>query len=89
MAQILVVEDEQNMQEIIVEYTKRGGHSCLTADDGIDALTILKNTPVDLMILDVMMPHMDGFSVCRFAREMSGMHIIMLTAKGGEEDKSR
>lgn len=65
MAQILVVEDEQNMQEIIVEYMKRGGHSCLTADDGIDALTILKNTPVDLMILDVMMPHMDGFSVCR------------------------
>ena len=50
MAQILVVEDEQNMQEIIVEYMKRGGHSCLTADDGIDALTILKNTPVDLMI---------------------------------------
>lgn len=89
MAQILVVEDEQNMQEIIVEYMKRGGHSCLTADDGIDALTILKNTPVDLMILDVMMPHMDGFSVCRFAREMSGMPIIMLTAKGEEEDKLR
>mgnify|MGYP000630001145 CR=1 FL=1 len=87
MAQILVVEDEQNMQEIIVEYMQRGGHSCLTADDGIEALTILKNTPMDFMILDVMMPHLDGFSVCRFAREMSGMPIIMLTAKGEEEDK--
>lgn len=87
MAQILVVEDEQNMQEIIVEYMQRGGHSCLTVDDGIEALTILKNTPMDFMILDVMMPHLDGFSVCRFAREMSGMPIIMLTAKGEEEDK--
>lgn len=87
MAQILVVEDEHNMQDIIVEYMKRGGHYCLTADDGIDALAILKNTPMDLMILDVMMPHLDGFSVCKLAREMSSMPIIMLTAKGEEEDK--
>lgn len=87
MAQILVVEDEHNMQEIIAEYMNRGGHSCLTADDGIEALTILKNTPMDLMILDVMMPYLDGYSVCKFAREMSSMPIIMLTAKGEEEDK--
>lgn len=87
MADILIVEDEKPMQEIIAEYMKKGGHTCFTADDGIDALIILKSSSVDLMILDVMMPHLDGFSVCKVAREMSNMPIIMLTAKGAEEDK--
>ncbi len=87
MANILIVEDEKNMQEIIAEYMRRGGHTCFTADDGVDALTVLKNNPMDLMILDIMMPHLDGFSVCKIAREMSSLPIIMLTAKGGEDDK--
>lgn len=87
MANILIVEDEKNMQDIIVEYLQRGGHACFIADDGVDALMVLKNNPMDLMILDVMMPHLDGFSVCKMAREMSNMPIIMLTAKSGEDDK--
>lgn len=87
MAIILIAEDEKSMQGIIVEYMKRGGHSCITADDGIDAVTILKNNPVDLAILDIMMPHLDGFSVCKIAREMYSIPIIFLTAKEGEEDK--
>ena len=87
MANILVVEDEKNMQSIIVEYIQRGGHTCFTADDGVDAMIILKNNPMDLMILDVMMPHLDGFSVCRMAREMSSLPIILLTAKSDENDK--
>ena len=87
MANILIVEDEKNMQNIIAEYMQRGGHTCFTADDGVDALMILKNNPMDLMILDVMMPHLDGFSVCKMAREMSNLPIIMLTAKSEEEDK--
>lgn len=87
MANILIVEDEKNMQEIIVDYMRRGGHTCFTADDGVDALMILKNNPMDLMILDIMMPHLDGFSVCKMAREMSDLPIIMLTAKSGEDDK--
>lgn len=87
MANILIVEDEKNMQEIITEYIQRGGHTCFTADDGVDALMVLKNNPVDLIILDIMMPHLDGFSVCKIAREMSNMPIIMLTAKSGEDDK--
>ncbi len=87
MANILIVEDEKNMQEIIAEYMRRGGHTCFTADDGVDALMVLKNNPMDLMILDIMMPHLDGFSVCKIAREMSSLPIIMLTAKGGEDDK--
>ncbi len=87
MANILIVEDEKNMQDIIVEYVKKGGHTCFTADDGIDALMILKSNPMDLMILDIMMPHIDGFAVCKMAREMSSMPIIMLTAKSEESDK--
>lgn len=87
MANVLIVEDEKNMQEIIAEYMRRGGHTCFTVDDGVDALMVLKNTPMDLMILDIMMPHLDGFSVCKMAREMSNLPIIMLTAKSGEDDK--
>ncbi len=87
MAKILIVEDEKNMQDIIVTYMQKGGHTCFTADDGVDALMILKSNPMDLMILDIMMPHIDGFSVCKIAREISNMPIIMLTAKGEESDK--
>lgn len=87
MADILIVEDEKAMQDIIAEYMRKGGHTCFTADDGVDALVLLKNHPVDLMILDVMMPHLDGFFVCRTAREMSNMPIIMLTARSAEDDK--
>ena len=89
MAIILIAEDEKEMQTIIADYMKRGGHTCITADDGIDAISILKNNSLDLAILDIMMPHLDGFSVCRMAREMSALPILFLTAKDTEEDKLR
>lgn len=73
--------------DIIVAYMKRGGHTCFTADDGVEALLLLKNNPMEIMILDLMMPHLDGFSVCKLVREMSAIPIVILTAKGGEEDK--
>lgn len=85
MANILIVEDEKNMRDIIAEYMRKGGHTCFTAGDGVDALMILKNELVDLMILDIMMPHLDGFSVCKLAREMSSIPIIILTAKSGDD----
>ena len=87
MSNILIVEDEKAMQDIISDYMRKGGHTCYTADDGIDALVVLNNHPMDLMILDVMMPHLDGFSVCKMAREMSDIPIIMLTAKSAEDDE--
>ena len=87
MANILVVEDEKNMQDIIIAYMQKGGHECFTADDGVEALMILKNNPMDLLILDIMIPYIDGFSVCKMAREISNMPIIMLTAKSEESDK--
>ncbi|MBJ8598141.1 response regulator transcription factor [Clostridioides difficile] len=87
MAKILIVEDEKRMQSIIVEYMQKGEYTCITADDGVEALTILKSNNIDLMILDIMMPYLDGFSVCRVSREMTNIPIIILTAKGEEEDK--
>lgn len=87
MAVILIAEDEKKMQEIIADYMRRGGHTCITADDGADAVMILKNHAVDLAVLDIMMPHLDGFSVCRLAREMNNIPILFLTAKSDDEDK--
>lgn len=55
MANILIVEDEKNMQAIISEYMQQGGHTCFLADDGVDALMMLKNNPMDLMILDTLL----------------------------------
>lgn len=81
MALILIAEDEKGMQEILTDYMRRGGHTCITADDGIDAVTILKNNPVDLAVLDIMMPHLDGLSVCRIAREMCNIPIIFSQQK--------
>ena len=89
MANILIVEDEAAMGEIIADYMRKGGHACLSAGDGVEAMDILRSAPVDLMILDVMMPRLDGFSVCKMAREASNMPIIMLTARGEEDDKLR
>ncbi len=89
MATILIAEDEKEMQEILVDYMKRNGHTCITADDGLDAALALKNNAVDLAILDIMMPHLDGFSVCKMAREMGNLPILFLTAKSDEEDKLR
>ncbi len=71
MADILIVEDEKKMQDIIAEYMRKGGHTCFTADDGIEALLILKSNPMDLMILDIMMPHIDGFTICKMSGRLS------------------
>ena len=87
MALLLIVEDEKRIQEIIADYASKEGHKCLLADDGVEALTILKTNPVDLMILDIMIPHIDGFTVCKIARELSDLPIIILTAKQEESDK--
>lgn len=89
MPLILIVEDEKRIQNIASDYLKKEGYNIILADDGIEALIVLNNNHVDLMILDIMMPNMDGYSVCKQAREISNLPIIMLTAKQGEVDKLR
>lgn len=89
MPLILIVEDEKRIQNIVSDYLKKEGYNIILADDGIEALIVLNNNHVDLMILDIMMPNMDGYSVCKQAREIGNLPIIMLTAKQQEVDKLR
>lgn len=71
MPLILIVEDEKRIQNIISDYLKKEGYNIILADDGIEALIVLNNNHVDLMILDIMMPNMDGYSVCKQARKLA------------------
>lgn len=87
MGLILVAEDERDLHHIIVDYLKRNGHTCLSAYDGVEAVRLLKSQPIDLAILDILMPYLDGFSVCQIARTMGNLPILFLTAKTSEEDK--
>lgn len=90
MAQILVAEDEIYMRNIIVEYLENGGHTCVVADNGMDALMLLKNSSINLAVLDIMMPMLDGFEVCKLAREnIIEIPILFLTVKDDETDKLR
>jgi len=84
---ILVVEDEYRMRELIVAYFKKEGYDVLEAGDGNDAIDIFEREKVDLVILDVMIPGMYGWEVCKYIRNISDVPIIMLTAKSEEDDK--
>lgn len=84
---ILIVEDEMRMRSLLSDYFKREDYRVLQADNGEMGLEIFSSEAVDLVILDIMMPKMDGFSLCRHIRESSYVPIIILTAKSEEEDK--
>ncbi len=84
---ILVVDDEKNICELIRLYLEKEGYTVLMAYNGIDAVEIQKAEDPALVLLDIMMPKMDGWEVCRRIRERSNVPIIMLTAKGETFDK--
>ena len=79
---VLVVEDNKNIQELLCMYLEKEGYAVTTADDGGQGLTKFRAIHPDLVMLDLMMPVMDGWQVCRAIREESNVPIIMLTAKG-------
>lgn len=85
--QILVVDDEQGIRDIIKEYLVLEDFEVIEAIDGVDGLNKFKNHMISLVILDVMLPKMDGWKVCREIRSTSSVPIIMLTARGEEYDK--
>lgn len=85
--QILVVDDEQGIRDIIKEYLVLEDFEVIEAIDGVDGLNKFKNHSIALVILDVMLPKMDGWKVCREIRATSSVPIIMLTARGEEYDK--
>jgi len=84
---VLVVDDEPRYLRVIRFNLEAGGYLVTCAATGGDALGLLRASDPDLVVLDVMLPDMDGFEVCRRAREFSDTPIIMLTAKGADEDK--
>ncbi len=88
MATILIADDEQSIRKIIGKYGGREGHEVLEAEDGLEAVQICKDHDVDLVIMDVMMPEMDGFSACKEIRRLrSDMPLIILSARGEEYDR--
>ncbi|MDQ0087059.1 DNA-binding response OmpR family regulator [Paenibacillus anaericanus] len=84
---ILLVDDEKEIIQLMDIYLKNEGYKLLKAADGLEALELLGRHQVDLIILDVMMPRMDGIEACMKIRESKNMPIIMLSAKGQDMDK--
>jgi DNA-binding response OmpR family regulator len=84
---MLIVDDEDGIREMIREYTSLEGYEIDEAADGVEALNFFKQQEYTLIILDIMMPRMDGWTVCREIRKTSQVPIIMLTARGEEYDK--
>jgi DNA-binding response OmpR family regulator len=87
MAKILVVDDDLNICELLKLYLENDGYTVITANDGQAAVEQFLNKTPDLVLLDVMLPKMDGWQVCREIRKTSSAPIIMLTAKGETFDK--
>ena len=85
--QILVVDDESRMRKLVKDFLQREGYSVLEAGDGMEAMDIFYEQKIDLVILDVMMPRMDGWQTCREIRRDSTVPIIMLTARSEERDE--
>ena len=87
MPDLLIADDNMQIVSILEEYAKKEGFAVTAAHDGHDALTKALNTSFDLILLDVMMPHIDGFEVCREIRKTSTVPIIMITARGEDFER--
>jgi DNA-binding response OmpR family regulator len=84
---ILIVDDDNEIAKAIRCYLRGEGYECLIANDGISALNMMRIEHIDLIIMDIMMPELDGFSACREIRKITQTPIIMLSARGEEYDK--
>ena len=89
MQKILVVEDDLDIQELLKNFLQEAGYSIVLANDGVEALSVFSDVQFDLILLDIMLPKIDGFAVCELIRKQSQVPIIMLTALNGEEEQIR
>ena len=87
MARVLVVDDDPTVREVVVSYLKAAQHEVVETEDGESVATIVRDSPVDLVVLDLMLPGIDGLEVCRRLRASSDVPVIMLTALGSETDR--
>jgi len=88
-ATLLLIDDDLTVLELLSGHLETAGYRTLTASNGLQGLKIAAETPPDLVVLDLMMPGMDGWQVCERLRSVSAVPIILLTAKGDELDKLR
>lgn len=86
---ILIVDDEPRYLRLLEANLRTEGYEVVTAQDGLQALEVFSSNPIDLVLLDVMMPRLDGFATCQRIREFSNVPIVILTAKGDEQDRVR
>ncbi|WP_026478097.1 response regulator transcription factor [Alkaliphilus transvaalensis] len=86
-ANILLVEDEEKLRKLVSTYLKREMVNVYEAADGEEALRLWNEKSINMVILDVMLPHYDGWAICKRIRETSNVPILMLTARGEESDK--
>lgn len=87
MARVLVVDDDLTVREVLASYLRARGHDVVEAGDGEQALRQVRERPADLVVLDLMLPGIDGLEVCRRLRAIGDVPIIMLTALGSEADR--
>ncbi len=87
MSKILIVDDEDKIRFVVKEYAQFSGYETAEASDGAQALEICRNQDIDLVVMDVMMPGVDGFSAVKELRKISSVPVIMLSARGEEYDK--
>lgn len=89
MKKLLIVEDEPDIQELLEAYLHDAGYETTIAEDGVEALAKFQKDKFDLILLDLMLPKIDGFGVCEFIRRESNVPILMLTALDGEQEQLR
>ena len=87
MYKILIVDDEEKIRTLVKKYAVFEGHEVTEASNGMEAIKICENNDFDIIILDVMMPELDGFSTCRKIRQTKQTPILMLSARGEEYDR--
>ena len=87
MAKILIVEDDLDIQELLQNFLQEAGYEVSIANDGVEAVSLFSTAHYDLILLDVMLPKIDGFTVCELIRKQSQIPIIMLTALSGEKEQ--
>lgn len=89
MQRILIVEDDLEIQELLQEFLQEAGYIAETACDGVEAVSMFTEFSYDLILLDIMLPKINGYNVCELIRKQSQIPIIMLTALGNEEEQIR
>ena len=87
MTKLLIVDDEQKIREVIKEYAEFNEFEVKEAQDGMDAIKMIRDEDFDIIIMDVMMPKLDGFSACKEIKKIKDIPVIMLSARGEEYDK--